>query len=162
MIDEFVIKRFKEKYQIDPKTDCWNWTAAKTSKGYGRMRINGRVEMAGRISYLIHIGNVSDDFWVGRLCDNPACVNPKHLYLCSRSKRMIDCSFKKRFRGQDDTQMRAIRQPKYGAVIVDKLGNTYKNVEEFRKKFKINYSINFVQKQLINGFVGRYNDAKYV
>ena len=75
---------------------------------------------------------------------------------------MVDCGFKKRLRGQDDTLMKAIRQPKYGAVIVDKFGNTYKNVDEFRKAFKINHSTDYIQKQLVNGFIGRYNDAKYV
>jgi hypothetical protein len=162
MIDEFLIKRFKEKYKIDPLTECWNWTAAKTLKGYGQIKINGKLELAGRISYLIHTGNINDNAWVGRLCDNPACVNPKHLYLCSRSKRMSDSGFKKRLRGQDDTKIKTIRQLRYGAVIVDKFGNTYKDVLAFKKAFKINYSINFIQNQLINGFSGRYNDAKFL
>ena len=37
-------QRFHDKYEIDPSTGCWVWTASKNAKGYGRFRLDGRMQ----------------------------------------------------------------------------------------------------------------------
>lgn len=73
------MNRFFSKIVPDPNTGCWLWTAAVTSRGYGRFRFNNGHKSAHRMSWFIHHG-----VWPSNLilhkCDTPACVNPSHLF----------------------------------------------------------------------------------
>ncbi|KKL91034.1 hypothetical protein LCGC14_1898770, partial [marine sediment metagenome] len=76
--------------KVDQKNGCWEWTASTQSRGYGCFGINGRIELAHRISYQHFYGSIPDGMQVLHRCDNPPCVNPLHLFLGTFQDNMDD------------------------------------------------------------------------
>lgn len=72
-------KRFWSKVE---KTDgCWIWRACLNNMGYGQVRARGIAHLAHRVSWELANGSIPDGLLVLHRCDNPPCVNPKHLSL---------------------------------------------------------------------------------
>lgn len=78
---------------------CWHWTAGKIKEGYGRVKVNKKLYLAHRLSYIIHIGPIPDDLLVCHKCDVRDCVNPKHLFLGTKRDNAIDMVNKNRHGG---------------------------------------------------------------
>jgi hypothetical protein len=69
---------------------CWEWLGNKTDGGYGRFRLDGRRQLAHRLSYEAYYGPIPEDILVLHRCNNTSCVNPNHLYLGGASENMKD------------------------------------------------------------------------
>jgi hypothetical protein len=73
---------------------CWLWQGAKTSGGYGSIKIEYKVYPTHRVVYEAFNGATNLD--VCHRCDTPLCVNPKHLFAGTEKDNIQDMINKKR------------------------------------------------------------------
>lgn len=77
---------------------CWPWLAATQRHGYGKVSDPERKRdvAAHRASWELVNGPIPDGMEICHSCDNPPCINPAHLFLCSHSENMADMRSKGR------------------------------------------------------------------
>ena len=94
------LKCFWSKVGKRGPDDCWEWTAS-FNKGYGSVSLDGVTLRANRVSYAIANGDPGE-IYVCHTCDNPACVNPSHLWTGTMPENNAD-------RDQKDRQVKGVK-----------------------------------------------------
>ncbi len=88
--------RLENKQIKNGENECWGWSGAKDSHGYGiisnRNTANASPEKAHRVSFELMNGEIPHGLVVRHKCDNPECTNPKHLEVGTQKQNMQDCS----------------------------------------------------------------------
>jgi hypothetical protein len=91
---ETVLSRFEKLYTKIPIAGCWIWHGALKNKfGHGAFKLGNRkskVMFSHRASWELYVGKIPEYKCVLHRCDNPACVNPHHLFLGSKKDNTDD------------------------------------------------------------------------
>jgi hypothetical protein len=69
-------------------SECWLWTGAKQSRGYGCVGWQGRVQLAHRVLYELVKGAIPPGFQTDHLCRDKGCVRPEHTELVTAQENL--------------------------------------------------------------------------
>lgn len=77
---------------INPQTNCWEWKSISSKNPYGRLWLGKRRYKAHRLSAYVYLDYDIHDTskLICHKCNNPACINPDHLYIGTDSSNITD------------------------------------------------------------------------
>lgn len=80
---KLIYSRFSEAdfwARVDKSDGCWEWKAALTLAGYGKVQLpSGKTGAAHRLAYERVNGPIPEGLVIDHLCRNKKCVRPDHL-----------------------------------------------------------------------------------
>lgn len=86
-------KTIEERFwaKVDKSGECWLWIGGKNRQGYGTILRGKKTALAHRVAYEFFNGSIEENLLCLHSCDNPSCVNPKHLRLGDQFENMQEC-----------------------------------------------------------------------
>lgn len=97
---------FLSHVHIASDDECWPWLRGKDKDGYGLFSFrDGTTVRATRYMWELVHGRNPGKMQVCHRCDNPTCVNPRHLFLGTNLDNSRDMMAKGRWAGSPTTKL---------------------------------------------------------
>lgn len=80
--------------------ECWLWLGAVNSRGYGTVKWRGVSRLVHRLAYEMAFGSIAGRHHVHHRCEQPLCVNPRHLAVLTPAEHNRLHKLKKRGPGR--------------------------------------------------------------
>lgn len=143
------VDRFLSKTTIDHShPDCIIWTGARNRDGYGSYRFEGSAQLDHRASWKIFFGSISNKMNILHRCDNPPCVNPKHLFLGSQKDNVRDMYLKGR---GNNVRSSKVRTSKLSNRDIKSIRKSYSAKEYTQQELANHYKVS----QTMIGYIVR-------
>lgn len=121
------------------ESGCWEWNRYRMPCGYGRIRHEGHMELAHRLSYRAFNGDIPDGLVVRHKCDNKRCVNPDHLEVGTQKDNVNDSINRGSFVYRDNTK--GADHP--NAKLTEKQVKEILNSNETQRSLAAKYGVSF-------------------
>lgn len=136
------IEKFKNSFHLTD-SGCKEWTGKKKRCGHGYVYFNYKTYLCHRIAYFLYYGNLDKTLQINHKCNNPACIEPTHLYQGTPRQNNLDAV---KFNTSGTVNINDIEQIKSDFAS----GETIRNIA---MKYKVNkYTI----RNIVNAL--SYND----
>lgn len=142
-IDIEAARSLFREHTAETDSGCTEWTRCRfmSSTGeprYGCASFEGKNWLAHRLAYEVFIGPIPDGMLVCHRCDNPACVNPEHLFAGTGSDNTQDMLRKGRANPPAGTRC---AQSKMTEEIVRQARKLYATGEWTIAELALNYGV---------------------
>jgi hypothetical protein len=87
---EALIARLMAAIVVDEKSGCWIWQGSTKDSGHGRIKVDGKVQAAHRVSFVAHGKRIRRGLVLRHKCDVAACINPAHLVPGTQKQNVRD------------------------------------------------------------------------
>jgi hypothetical protein len=125
-------QRFLAKVDQRGPDECWPWIASFDGKGYGQFWDGERRRPAHAYAFELFYGVYLGEYICCHACDNPACVNPHHLFSGTVADNMRDMRDKGR-RYQPDVRGEKNGRAKLTEATVEVIRFRYASGESSRE-----------------------------
>lgn len=92
---KFFFERLSLKLEI-LENGCLNWKGFKNAWGYPRITYKKKTYLGNRLIWELNFGKIPEGKIICHTCDNPGCLEIKHLYLGTFKDNIQDCILRNR------------------------------------------------------------------